>query len=198
MGDWITALLVRTGVVGVFVLTLVETVFPPIPSEFIMPLAGYLATQGEIGLVAAVAAGTLGSTVGALILYAVGRKVGEARLKDFADRHGRWLTLSRRDVDRASDWFSRHGALVVFGGRLVPGLRSLISLPAGIDGMSLPVFVTCTLLGSAAWSGLLVGLGYALGSRFEQVGEFIDPVAKATLAAVVAWYAWRVARHRSE
>ena len=197
MGDWISALLLRTGVVGVFLLTLVETVFPPIPSEFIMPLAGYLATRGEIGMVAAVAAGTLGSTVGALVLYAVGRKVGEERLKDFAYRHGRWLTLSPREVDRASDWFSRHGAWAVFVCRLVPGLRSLISLPAGINRMSLAVFVACTLLGSALWTGLLVGLGYALGSRFAQVGDFVDPAAKATLVAVVAWYAWRVVRHRA-
>ena len=196
MGDWIATTLGRTGVVGVFLLTLLETVFPPIPSEFIMPLAGYLASQGRMGAVAAVAAGTLGSTAGALVLYALGRKIGEERLKDFADRHGRWLTLSRREIDRASDWFSRHGAWAVFVCRLVPGLRSLISLPAGIHRMSLPVFVACTLLGSALWTGLLVGLGYFLGRRFDQVAGFIDPAAKATLVAVAAWYAWRVFRHR--
>lgn len=196
MGDWVVAMLGRMGVVGVFLLTMLETVFPPIPSEFIMPLAGYLASRGEMGVVAAVAAGTLGSGTGALVLYAIGRKVGEERLKAFADRHGRWLTLSRHDIDRASGWFSRHGAWAVFGCRLVPGLRSLISLPAGIDRMPLPTFLACTLLGSAAWTGLLVGLGYVLGSRFEQVAEWIDPAAKATLAAIVAWYAWRVIRHR--
>lgn len=198
MGDWITEMLGRTGVVGVFLLTLLETVFPPIPSEFIMPLAGYLASRGEMGVIAAVAAGTLGSTAGALLLYAVGRKVGEERLKSFAGRHGRWLTLLPRDVDRASDWFSRHGAWAVFGCRLVPGLRSLISLPAGIHGMPLLVFVACTLLGSALWTGLLVGVGYALGANFEQVGRFIDPVAKVTLAVIVAWYAWRVLRRRGD
>ena len=198
MGDWITAMLGRTGVVGVFLLTLLETVFPPIPSEFIMPLAGYLASRGEMAVVGAVAAGTLGSTAGALALYAVGRKVGEERLKSFAERHGRWLTLSPREIDRASDWFSRHGAWAVFGCRLVPGLRSLISLPAGIKGMSLPVFVACTLLGSALWTALLVGVGYALGANFEQVGKFIDPVAQGTLAIIVAWYAWRVVRHRGD
>lgn len=196
MGDWITSTLARTGVVGVFLLTLLETVFPPIPSEFIMPLAGYLAARGEMGVVAAVAAGTLGSTAGALLLYAIGRRVGEERLKGFAARHGRWLTLSPRDVERASRWFERHGAWAVFGCRLVPGLRSLISLPAGIHAMPLPAFVACTLLGSALWTGLLVGAGYALGARFERVGDFIDPVAKATLAAIVAWYAWRVIRRR--
>lgn len=198
MGDWITEMLGRSGVVGVFLLTLLETVFPPIPSEFIMPLAGYLASRGEMGVVGAVAAGTLGSTAGALALYVVGRKVGEERLEAFAERHGRWLTLSPREIDRASDWFSRHGAWAVFGCRLVPGLRSLISLPAGINRMPLPVFVTCTLLGSALWTGLLVGVGYALGANFEQVGKFIDPLAKATLVVIVAWYAWRVVRHRGD
>lgn len=196
MGDWIVSTLGRMGVVGVFLLTLLETVFPPIPSEFIMPLAGYLASQGRMGAVAAVAAGTLGATAGALVLYALGRKVGENGLKEFADRHGRWLTFSRRDIERASDWFSRHGAWAVFGCRLVPGLRSLISLPAGINRMPLPVFVACTLLGSALWTGLLVGLGYFLGARFDRVADFIDPAAKVTLAAIVAWYAWRVIRHR--
>ena len=196
MGDWIAAALGRLGVVGVFLLTLLETVFPPIPSEFVMPLAGYLASRGEMGLFAAIAAGTLGSTCGALVLYAVGRKVGEARMKAFADRHGRWLTLSRHDIERASDWFSRHGAWAVFGCRLVPGLRSLISLPAGIHGMGLPLFLACTLLGSAAWTALLVGLGHVLGSRFERVGDFIDPVGTGVVVAIVAWYAWRMARHR--
>ena len=194
MGDWVTSMLGRMGVVGVFLLTLAETVFPPIPSEFIMPLAGYLVSRGEMAFVGAVVAGTLGSTAGALVLYALGRKVGEDGLKDFAERHGRWLTLSPREIDRASAWFSRHGAWAVFGCRLVPGLRSLISMPAGIHGMRLPVFVACTLLGSALWTGLLVGLGYALGARFEQVGEYIDPAAKGALGAIVAWYAWRVIR----
>lgn len=196
MGDWITATLVGMGYTGVFLLTLLETVFPPIPSELIMPLAGYLAARGEMGAFGAVAAGTLGSVVGALVLYALGRKLGEERLKDFVDRHGRWLTLSRGDIERASDWFSRHGAWAVFGCRLVPGLRSLISIPAGIHRMRLTSFVVCTVLGSALWTGLLVGLGHALGSRFAQVGEFIGPVANVVLGAIVVWYLWRVMRHR--
>lgn len=196
MGDWITQTITRMGEFGVFLLTLLETVFPPIPSELIMPLAGYLAARGEMSLWGAVLAGTLGSLAGALFLYWVGRKLGEQRLMDFADRHGRWLTLSRGDIERASEWFARRGGWAVFVCRLIPGLRSLISIPAGIHAMPLLPFVAFTAAGSLAWTALLVYLGYLLGSNFEQVGEWVSPISTAVVGGLLLWYVWRVLTHK--
>lgn len=198
MGDWITNTIIAGGPAGVFLLMLLETVFPPIPSELVMPLTGYLASQGHMGLVAAIVAGTLGSTLGALLFYWLGLRLGEERLKAFADRHGRWLTVSRADLDRAGRWFDRHGGRAVLLGRLVPGVRSLISLPAGIHRMPMPRFVACTIAGSAAWTTLLVGLGYTLGRNFERVGDYVDPVGKLVLGIVLALYLWRVARGKGK
>jgi len=196
MGDWITSTIISTGYLGVLLLTLLETVFWPLPSELILPLAGYLVSHGEMGMVGVIIAGTAGSVLGALLLYWLGRKLGEERLKTFADRHGRWLTFSRGDVDRASKWFDRHGGAAVLLCRMVPGLRALISIPAGINRMSLPKFLAYTIVGSAAWTALLVYVGYALGRNFEQVGQYIDPITKAVLAGVVVVYLWRVVRHK--
>lgn len=196
MGDWITSTIIAMGYLGVLLLTLLETVFWPLPSELILPLAGYLASHREMTLAGVIVAGTAGSVLGALLLYWIGRKLGEERLKTFADHHGRWLTFSRDDVDRASAWFDRHGAAAVLLCRMIPGIRALISIPAGIHRMALPRFIAYTTIGSAAWTTLLACVGYALGSNFEQVGAYIDPVTKAVFAAIVAAYLWRVARHK--
>ncbi len=196
MGAWITGIIHGMGYVGVAWLALVENVFPPIPSELIMPLAGYLAAQGTMTLAGVIAAGTLGSVLGAMLLYGVGWWFGEERLKAFADRHGRWLTLSRQDVTRASDWFARHGTWAVFACRLIPGMRSLISLPAGLRRMNLPTFLLATACGSLLWTALLVYAGYALGENFEQVGRYVGPLSDAVITGIVIVYAWRVFRRR--
>jgi membrane protein DedA with SNARE-associated domain len=196
VAEWIIQAVTAMGATGVFLLTLLETVFPPIPSELIMPLAGYLVAQDRMTLAGVIVAGTLGSTAGALLLYWAGAALGEQRLKAFADDHGRWLTLSRADIDRAGDWFDRHGGWAVFLCRLVPGLRSLISIPAGIHRMPLPAFLLYTTAGSAAWTALLVYAGYALGRNFEQVGRYLEPVTLVVVGAMALWYAWRFARHK--
>lgn len=195
MGGWITNTLTSMGYAGVVWLTFLENVFPPIPSELIMPLAGYLVAQGHMTLVGAVLAGTAGSMLGALLLYGLGRWYGEARLKRFAERHGRWLTLSPGDIDRASKWFARRGSWAVFICRLIPGLRSLISIPAGVHRMSLTKFLIATAFGTLLWTGLLVWLGQLLGENFEQVGRYIDPVTKVVLGGLLVVYVWRVIRH---
>lgn len=196
MGQWIIDMVSRMGAFGVFLLTLLETVFPPIPSELIMPLAGYLASSGQMSLTGAIIGGTLGSLLGALVLYWLGHKYGERRLLRFAERHGRWLTLSRDDIERASAWFSRHGTWAVFVCRLIPGLRSLISIPAGIQGMPLGRFAVVTTLGSALWTALLVYLGYVLGRNFEQVGQYVGLVSNLVIGLIVAMYLWRIATHK--
>lgn len=196
MGDWISNLMAAMGYQGVALLALLETVFPPIPSELIMPLAGYLVSQGHMTLFGAILAGATGSTLGALLLYWCGRRLGAERLKNFADRHGRWLTLSRGDIDRVSAWFDRHGGGAVLVCRMIPGLRSLISIPAGINRMSLPSFLIYTLIGTTAWTALLVYAGYLLGSRFEQVGAWLGPVSNIVFLVLIVIYVWRVVHYK--
>jgi membrane protein DedA with SNARE-associated domain len=186
------------GPLGIAFLTFVENVFPPIPSELIMPLAGYMVSRGQLSFAGVVAAGTVGSILGALPLYYLGRKVGEERLKELADRHGRWLTVSRGDVERATAWFKRHGGTAVFFCRLLPGIRSLISLPAGVARMNLAAFLAWTAVGSAIWTALLAWLGHFLGARFKVVEEYLDPAANVVFGAIAVWYVWRVIRHKGE
>ncbi len=194
MAQWVMRMMSSAGNPAIVLLMFVENVFPPIPSELIMPLAGYMAGQGRLALTGIIIAGTIGSVLGALPLYAAGRKIGERRLEELADRHGRWVTVSSGEIHRAREWFDRHGGLAVLFCRLVPGVRSLISIPAGIARMNLAAFLAYTLLGSAIWTGALAWLGYLLGANFRQVEKYLDPVSWIVLGGLLAWYAWRVVR----
>ena len=196
MANWVISLILRTGYGGLALLMIAENVFPPIPSEVIMPLGGYLAHQGKLTFLGVIVAGTAGAVLGALPLYWLGRRIGEEKLRDFADHHGRWLALSCGDIDRAMSWFERHGATAVLLGRLVPGVRSLISIPAGINQMNLGAFLAYTTLGSAVWTTVLAGAGYALGQQFKQVGEWLDPVSWVVLGGIVVAYGVRIVRHK--
>ena len=171
MFDWITGFVRGSGYVGVLVLMFAENIVPPIPSELIMPLAGFTAAEGQLRLALVIACGTIGSVVGVLVWYDVGRQLGLARLKRFASRHGRWLTVSPRDIDRANAWFVRHGASAVLIGRLVPTVRTLISVPAGIARMPLPRFLAWSSLGTSLWTALLAGAGYLLRSQYRHCGR---------------------------
>lgn len=184
------------GYMGVAILMFVENILPPIPSELIMPLSGYMAAQDAFTLLGISIAGTIGSLLGAVALYYLGYAVGEERLKHFADRYGRWLTVSSRDIERSKHWFERHGATAVLVGRLIPGVRSIISIPAGVARMNVATFVVCTLIGSGIWAGLLAYAGYFLGTNFERVQHFIDPLSKGVIAIVVLFYLVRVARFK--
>jgi membrane protein DedA with SNARE-associated domain len=177
-----------TGYFGILLLMVVENVFPPIPSEFIMPLAGYMAAQGKLSLFGIIVAGMTGSVLGALPFYYMGRKLGEDRLKEFADNHGRWLTLSRKDIERAKRWFDRHGGAAMFFCRLISGVRSLISIPAGIARMRILPFLAYTATGTGMWAALLAYLGYFLGTEYTQVGEYLDPISWIVLGAVGVIY----------
>ena len=194
MLDWITNLVRGMGVPGVGLLMFLENVFPPIPSEVIMPLAGFVAEQGGLSFWGAVAAGTVGSLVGALGWYAVGRGVGERRLRAWVERHGRWLTLSGGDVDTAKQWFARHGGAAVFVGRLVPGVRTLISVPAGFASMPLLPFVLYSAAGTVVWTVALAFAGRILGSQYARVSGVLEPAGLVVLALVVGLYLVRVAR----
>lgn len=192
MASWAVNLVASLGYTGIVFLMFLENVFPPIPSELIMPLAGYVAASGKLTLVGVTIAGMVGSVLGALPLYYAGRRLGMKRVCRFADRHGHWITLSTEDVSRAKGWLDRHGAVAVFFCRLIPGVRSLVSIPAGIARMNLALFLACTALGTGIWAGLLAWLGYFLGSRFSVVAEVLDPVAAGVFALIALVYVWRV------
>lgn len=196
MASWIESVVNQTSYFGVALLMLLENVFPPIPSELIMPLAGYTASQGQANIVLVIIAGSIGSLGGAVLWYLVGHWIGEDRLKRFSRRHGRWLTLTPQDIDHANDWFHRHGGKAVFIGRLIPTVRTLISIPAGICGMPWTRFLIYSSLGTAIWTAALALAGYALGSQYQTVSNWIGPVSNAVFAVIVVWYAYRVVTFR--
>ncbi|QDB80671.1 DedA family protein [Georgenia wutianyii] len=167
-----------------------ENLFPPIPSEVILPLAGFTASQGELGLVSVILWTIAGSVVGALTLYGLGAALGLRRLRAIADR---LPLVDSRDVDATDRWFQRHGTKAVFFGRMLPIFRSLISIPAGIERMSLPVFLGLTTAGSAIWNTVLVLAGYYLGERWHVVEEYtgiLQLVVIAGIVLAVAWFLW--------
>jgi membrane protein DedA with SNARE-associated domain len=171
-------------------------VFPPIPSEVILPLGGYLAERGRLNPAWVLVAATLGSLVGAWILYGLGAALGEKRSSALLSR---LPLVDEEDVEKAIHWFERHGSWAVFFGRLMPGVRSLVSLPAGTARMNLAVFSLLTLLGSTLWNGLLVGAGMALGTQWKTVEKhstILDVIMIAALAGAVAWLAARRVRKR--
>ena len=198
MLEEIGAVIEARGYGGVALLMLVEMVFPPIPSEIIMPAAGLLAAQGRLQLWLVVLAGAGGSLLGALAWYWAARAVGARKLKAWAARHGRWLAVSPDEVDRSCRWFHRHGAFAVLFGRLAPTVRSLISLPAGVAEMPLGRFVFYSALGSAGWCALLAGLGYALTDRQGLIARVFDSASIVVLVLLALWYLWRVVRPSPE
>ncbi len=193
MVEWITTTMSSLGYLGIGLLMFAENIFPPIPSELIMPLAGFTVAKGEMNFVFAVLAGVLGTVLGALPWYYAGKIMSEERLRTLADKYGKWMALSGKDIDKADRWFDRHGNQAVFFCRLVPGVRTLISLPAGISGMPLAPFLLYSTLGTTLWVGLLTYLGFVLGDNYDLVDEYLGPVSKIVLGLlVVAFIAWVV------
>jgi membrane protein DedA with SNARE-associated domain len=179
--EWVVAVMRAIGAPGVGVATALETVFPPVPSEVVLPLAGYTASEGYYSFLAAVVWATVGSVLGALLLYWAGAALGVDRLRVIADR---MPLVSHEDVDKAIVWFERHGRTAVLVGRLVPGVRSLVSIPAGVHRMSLATFVGYTTLGSLVWNAALVGLGYELGEQWHLVEQYVGPASKVVYVAI--------------
>ena len=193
MVEWIQDFISSVGYIGVAVLAFVENFFPPIPSEIAIPFTGYVALQDEaMTLIGVVIAWTIGSVLGALPLYYAGYRLGEERTKRFAERYLKWIGISRDDIDKAHDWLHRHGRLAVFLCRMVPGLRSVISIPAGVTQMNLPVFITFTALGTLIWTAALAVAGYMLGEAYEEVGSVLNVVGYVLLALFIGWLLYRV------
>ncbi|MFE9206794.1 DedA family protein [Micromonospora sp. NPDC007230] len=194
---WVAGVLDSMGALGVALLVALENVVPPIPSEIVLAMAGYLCAEGRFNVVLIVLAATAGSLLGAVLLYWLGAALGEERLK-------RWLDhvplVDRDDLEKADRWFERYGRWAVLVGRLVPVVRSLVSVPAGANRLPLGEFLLLTTLGSGVWNALIVGLGFALGSRWEQVDRYSNWFNYAIFAVfgimIASWATKRIRRRR--
>jgi len=199
MKEWILETMTYLNYWGIGLLMFAENLFPPIPSELIMPLAGFTVSQGKMSFVPAVLAGVIGTIIGALPWYYAGKLVGEERLKTLADKYGKWITVSSQDIDKVSHWFNRYGNKAVLLGRLVPGIRTLISLPAGLSNMPLAPFLIYSTLGTTMWVMLLTFLGFILGDNYELVDKYLAPVSKIVLVFLLAVFvAWIVIKKRKK
>ncbi|XUY28413.1 DedA family protein [Agrobacterium sp. rho-8.1] len=192
-----TATMDQMGVFGITLLMFLENIFPPIPSELIMPLAGYRATQGNISILSVIVAGSLGSVAGVVPWYFLGRLLGERKLMKIAARYGRWLTMSPANVEHAGDHFRKHGKTSVLLGRLVPTVRTLISVPAGIARMPFALFLLYSAIGSVIWTAALAFAGFGLGQAYGMVKDYINPVATGVLVVMIAVYIYRVATFKA-
>ena len=182
---WAADLLLSVGDIGIGLLVLVEVVVPPIPSEAILPFAGYLTQSGSLSLVGLIVYSTIGAWLGGLVYYGVGRALGMERAVRLV---AATRLITRDDLDRGVTWFERHGRPSVFFGRMIPGVRSVISIPAGAARMNLVTFSVLTMLGSGLWNGMLIGVGAALGSEHERLEKYlgyVDLVVYAALALAV-------------
>jgi membrane protein DedA with SNARE-associated domain len=181
LAGWVLDVIDAMGAIGVAALVALENLFPPLPSEVVLPVAGFLAGQGRMSLAAVLGAATIGSVAGALVLYWAGAAIGIDRLRRAAER---LPLMDADDVDRAQGWFARHGRTAVLVGRLVPGVRSLISIPAGVARMPMVPFLVFTAIGSGVYNALLVGLGHQLGSRWTSVEQYSDAINVGVYAAL--------------
>ena len=192
MTDWIVNFISDVGLEGVVALMFLENIFPPIPSEIIMPFAGFAAAEGDLNIVGVIAAGTLGSVLGAIPWYIVGRFLSADRFRNFLEKYGKWLAFEPKDLDNTNAWFQKHGGKATFFGRLLPTIRTLISVPAGMSRMPLGWFFFYTTLGSAIWTAFLAGAGYALKEAYEDIGTWIDPLSYVIVVAIIGIYIYRV------
>jgi membrane protein DedA with SNARE-associated domain len=196
MATWIIETISNLGYVGIFLLMLLEAVFPPIPSELIIPFAGFSAAQGNLDFLGVVLAASLGSVAGMIPWYLAGRLFGLDRVRGLADRFGRWFTLNADEVDRATGIFRRFGPWIVLFGRLLPIIRTLISVPAGLARMPVPLFFAASLAGILVWNTILTGAGYVLAEHYHLVEAWLDPLTLVVFAAVISLYLFRLVTWR--
>jgi len=199
ISEWVLAIMAKFGYLGIIFAMFAENVFPPIPSEVIMPAAGFAVARGDLNLLLVIVAGTLGSVLGALPLYYFGSLFNKQRLIDFTEKYGKYVFVKPDDVISADDWFNKHGKKAVFFGRMVPGIRSLISIPAGMNKMPLLPFIILTTAGAAIWTTLLTLAGYHFGQNYEVIEKFLAPYSKIFLgAAIVIVIIWLLRRRMSQ
>mgnify|MGYP000091021757 FL=1 len=201
LATWAQDVIEQFGYVGVALLVVVENVFPPIPSEIVLPFAGFVAQRGSESVVLMILAATVGSVGGALIMYWIAAVIGDERLHAFTRKFGKWVQIREVDLTRAEEWFDRHATSAVLIGRCVPLIRSVVSIPAGFRRMKLVSYIAYTFAGSLVWNILLIGAGALLGDNWERVGSYVGVfqwVVIALVIAVIARFTFGVYRRRNQ
>lgn len=194
MKDWIITVMEQLGYIGIALLMFLDNIFPPIPSEIIMPSAGYTASQGQLLLSGVIIAGSLGSIIAAAALYWIGRKISHEKLFKFVDRYGKYLFIQSNDVKKSLDWFEKYGHRIVFFGRMVPAVRSLISIPAGMSRMPFWKFMLYSTLGTIIWTTFLAYVGYYFGNNAEMMQSIFSQVSYVIIAitlVLIVWFLYR-------
>ncbi len=187
MQNWITNFMEQFGYVGIALIIALENVFPPIPSEIVLPFGGFMTTNSSLTIIGVIIAATIGSVLGAVILYGVGRLIDVERLEKIIDRWGHILRIKKEDIYRADAWFDKYGYWTVLFCRMIPLVRSLISIPAGMSNMKFGLFLLFTTLGTVIWNSILVIIGAMLGDNWHRITEFMNiysSVAYAVIAIV--------------
>ena len=192
MNNWIESFIETYGYGAIFLLMLVENVFPPIPSEVILPLSGYVATQGDMHPALILCSATAGALLGCTIWYFIGRWINQSRLEDFFDKYGVLIAITCKDYTKGMKVFEKYQRRSVLFGRLIPVIRTVISVPAGLAKMSLKLFLTLTLIGTALWSSALIYLGYALAGEYERVADYASYISNFVIIALVIAYLAKV------
>ena len=199
MSEWVLAIMAKFGYLGIVFAMFAENVFPPIPSELIMPAAGFAAARGDLNILLVIVAGTFGSVLGALPLYYLGFLFNKERLILITEKYGKYVFIKSDDILSSNAWFDKHGKMAVFFGRMVPGIRSLISIPAGMNKMPLLSFLVLTALGASIWTTILTLAGFYLGRNYEVIQAMLAPYSKVfLLLAVFIIIAWFIKRRLSD
>ena len=201
MIEWATGIVAAGGWLGVTVLMFLENIFPPIPSEVIMPLAGFAAARGEMSFTLAVIGGVVGTLAGNAVWYEIARLIGADRIRPMVGRYGRWFAVGEADLLKAEATLRRLGPVALCFGRLLPGIRTLISIPAGLVRIPRPVFYLWTALGSTVWILFLAGAGWWLEDHYERLEAMLEPLAYVVVVGILGTYAWhiwssRIRKHR--
>lgn len=199
MEQWILNLMHQLGYIGIMILMFLDNIIPPIPSEVIMPTAGYTASQGQLSLLGVIIAGCIGSLVAAAALYWLGTKCPNHKIFQFCDQYGRYIGINGQDMQQALDWFEKRGHIIVLTGRMMPAIRSLISVPAGMSGMPFSKFMFYTTLGTIPWTTFLALVGYYFGQNkalMAQIFSEFSVVMLVVMAIIISIWLWKKYKKR--
>ncbi|WEI18797.1 DedA family protein [Acinetobacter proteolyticus] len=188
--EWVLSIMEKLGYLGIAFLMFLDNIFPPIPSEIIMPSAGYTASKGELTLIGVIIAGSAGSILAAMLFYWIGRKVPQHRLFQFIERYGKYLRIQVADLDKALTWFNKHGHRIVFFGRMIPAVRSLISIPAGISRMPFSKFMLYSSAGTVIWTSFLAYLGYHFSENQALMLAILQRISYLIFALIALYIIW--------
>ncbi|ONG41876.1 alkaline phosphatase [Alkanindiges hydrocarboniclasticus] len=195
IAQWINEVMQQLGYFGIALLMFLDNIFPPIPSELIMPAAGFTASQGDLNIIGVIIAGSCGSILAAITLYWIGRILHEDRLTTWLEHHGKWLFLKPDDLKKATGWFNQHGRKIVFFGRMVPAVRSVISIPAGIARMPFGLFLLYTSMGTIIWTSILALAGYYLGNNVEKFSHWLSGIGNVIVVVLLLAAGFAIRRY---